>query len=216
MEAALEEAIRGGDLVAARQAILPRGSRARLTPQLLPIILLDNDVVLKSMLAPRPSRAAKHPSAPSSPGHLPFRHATDTSMAKLLMTPMRKASIQGPALRKVHRQVGRHLSVEFLTDLLGLETYPIPHVQGKKTEGHRLRDEASSGIIAMIRGGEPMALGVNDAFPAASLTHAKEPRDLKAKQVQSLSTIIPVDSVINSGKSITEMVVRARQVDWPG
>ncbi|KAH6688926.1 uracil phosphoribosyltransferase-domain-containing protein [Plectosphaerella plurivora] len=223
MEAALENAIKSTSLTAARQVILPRGSRCRLSPHLLPIIQLDDEITLRGMLAhrsgyvasqaPRPlSQGPPHEVAVVSAGTLPFKHATDSPMAKLLMTPMRDANVSGPALREAHRQVGHLLSVEYLTGLLGLEKYPIPHVQAQSSEGYRLYNERSTGIIALMRGGEPMAIGVNDAFPSAALIHVKEPKDLRADQVKPLKTVILVDSVINSGRSITEMIHRIRSL----
>jgi uracil phosphoribosyltransferase/phosphoserine phosphatase len=227
METVLENAITSSSLTAARQVILPRGSRCRLSPHVLPIISLDEELRLRCMLAHRPAFTATqttkvvphaiakvppHARGPVPAGVLPFKHATNTPMAKLLMAPMRNASIQGRDLREAHHQVGRHLSIEFLSELLGLEKYLMPHVQGGQTEAHRLRNESTTGIIALMRGGEPMALGVSDAFPTAALIHAKEPGDLRPEQIKPLKAVILVDSVINSGKSITEMVRRIRSL----
>jgi uracil phosphoribosyltransferase len=235
METVLEKAITSSSLTAARQVILPRGSRCRLSPHMLPITSLDEELRLRCMPAHRPeykatqttnvvphatakvpphaaTKVPPHARGPVPTAVLPFKHATNTPMAKLLMAPMRNASIQGRDLREAHHQVGRYLSIEFLSELLGLEKYLMPHVQGGQTEAHRLRNESTTGIIALMRGGEPIALGVSDAFPAAALIHAKEPSDLRPEQIKPLKAVILVDSVINSGNSITEMVRRIRSL----
>jgi hypothetical protein len=64
-----------------------------------------------------------------------------------------------------------------------------------------------------MRGGEPMALGINDAFPLAWFVHANEPEELKAHHVLGQKTILLVDSVVNNGKSVLEFVERIRSMD---
>ncbi|KAK5740221.1 hypothetical protein LTR17_004722 [Elasticomyces elasticus] len=139
-------------------------------------------------------------------------HATDKNVAKLLQTAMRDASISGPALREAHRRVGYYLATEYVTEVLGLEECDIMHVQGTMTKGHRLLDEQKTVIVAIMRGGEPMAFGVSEAFPAAMFVHAKEPEQLDPKYLANQSTIILVDSVINSGKSIKDFADHVREV----
>ncbi|KAF7198348.1 hypothetical protein HII31_00087 [Pseudocercospora fuligena] len=140
-----------------------------------------------------------------------LHHATNKTAAKLLMTPMRNANVSGRALQEAHRQVGHYLAIEYLAELIGLESFDIPHVQSITTAGHRLAREARTVIVALMRGGEPMAFGVNDAFPLASFLHASSPEDLKPEKLKERDTIILVDSVINSGKSIAEFVNNLRK-----
>ena len=64
-----------------------------------------------------------------------------------------------------------------------------------------------------MRGGEPMALGVNEVFPTVSFVHDKDPEDLQIPFVQDRSTIILVDSVINTGKTIVDFGKRVRDLD---
>ncbi|KXH66301.1 uracil phosphoribosyltransferase [Colletotrichum salicis] len=108
-------------------------------------------------------------------------HATKKSASKLLMTLTRDAPVAGPSLRAAHGHVGRYLATEFLTELLGLEYFPIPHGQGYKTDGHRLVDESQTAIVALMRGGEPMAFGISEAFPSAIFIHAKHATELTKK-----------------------------------
>ncbi|OCT44415.1 hypothetical protein CLCR_06471 [Cladophialophora carrionii] len=51
-----------------------------------------------------------------------------------------------------------------------------------------------------------MALGVNDAFPLAALHHANHPDNITDKHLQIMRTVILVDSVVNSGKSVLEFI----------
>ncbi|TVY81691.1 Uracil phosphoribosyltransferase [Lachnellula suecica] len=138
--------------------------------------------------------------------------ATPRGSTKILATSTRDSNIAGPALRESHRRIGFYLATEFLTDLIGLEVYPMMSVQDKKIEGHRLAHEAHTSIVPLMRGGEPMAFGVSDAFPLAMFVHAKEPENLKVGNLQGQRTVILVDSVVNSGKSVIEFVQHIRKL----
>jgi hypothetical protein len=48
------------------------------------------------------------------------------------------AAISGPALRDAHSQVGWYLATEFCTQILGVETCNIAHVQGHQTDGYHV------------------------------------------------------------------------------
>ncbi|CAG8380861.1 unnamed protein product, partial [Penicillium salamii] len=133
--------------------------------------------------------------------------------AKLLMTPMRDAAIAGPALRDAHSLVGWYLAVEFCTQILGTETYHIPHVQGHQTDGFRILHEKDTLIVPLMRGGEPMALGVSRALPLAMFLHAKIPAEIQRTHLQDRVTILLVDSVVNTGHSILEFVRHIRQLN---
>ena len=100
------------------------------------------------------------------------------------MTPMRDATNAGPILREAHRRVGWYLATEFLGDIISIEEYPIPHVQGHQASGYRLFKEQQTSIVALMRGGESMALGVNDALPLAMFVHASRPDDIMLHHLQ--------------------------------
>jgi uracil phosphoribosyltransferase len=61
-------------------------------------------------------------------------------------------------------------------------------------------------IVALMRGGEPMAFGVNEALPSAQFLHAKEPEYVTSAHLSGRSAVILVDSVINSGDTIMQFV----------
>lgn len=139
-------------------------------------------------------------------------HATDESAAKLLTSPTRDASVNGPALRAAHSLVGRYIATVHISKLIGLEEYSIRHVQGHETQGHRLAGEARTSIVALMRGGEPLALGINEVFPQAMFVHAATPTDLQLHHVEGQDLVILADSVINSGKSVRDFIQRVRQL----
>ena len=196
MDAALLEAIDNGGLQA-RQVLLPRNVSPRLDTNKLPLVDMSSRGFAESFVFDLPGNCG--------PG-LRILHATDKKAAKLLMTPMRDATIAGPALRDAHYNAGWYLATEFLTELLGVEEHPMKHVQGNMTTGHRLLHEKETLIVPLMRGGEPMAFGVNRAFPLASFVHARYPSDIMALHLEDVHNVILVDSVINSGKSVVDFV----------
>jgi uracil phosphoribosyltransferase len=192
MDKALMIALDSGRL-RARQALLPRGGSLRLDTTRLPLVDITDRKFIESVLY-----------------RIQVCHATDKTVAKLLMTPMRNASVEGPALRHSHHQVGWFLAIEFVADMVGVEDYSIPHVQGHNTSGYRLMHENQTSIVALMRGGEPMALGISEAFPLALFVHANCPEDIRDDHLQGRRTVVLVDSVVNSGKTVIEFVQRIR------
>ncbi len=199
MDAALTNAIDDG--LRARQAVLPSNASPRLDITKLPIIKLTEPEFIKSLLCDRYTH-----------GGLQVLCATDRNAAKLLATPMRDAAVAGPDLREAHRRVGWYLAIEFLADVIGLEQSPIRHVLGHPTRGYQLFHEQQTTIVALMRGGEPMALGVNDAFPLAMFVHASDADDVKLHHLQGQLTVILVDSVVNTGKTVVEFVQHVRKL----
>lgn len=200
MDTALLNAI-NNDSLQARQAMLPSTSSPRLDTATLPRVELTSDEFTHAILS-------------SSGLHTGLRvdQATAKSASKLLATPMRNAAVAGPELREAHRRVGWYLAVEYLADIIGLEECQILHVQDRHTNGFRLQEEKQTTIVALMRGGEPMALGVSDAFPLAMFVHASDPVDLKHHHVQNQTTVVLVDSVVNSGKTIIQFVQHVRRL----
>ncbi len=142
---------------------------------------------------------------------LKIHHATHRTSAKLLMTPTRDFSFAGPELREAHCRIGRYLATEFVSDIVGIESYAITNVHGKADVGHRLKNESKTLIVRLMRGGEPMAFGLSEAFPLAMFLHAKQPADLTLEHMDAASTIVLVDGVINNGDSILEFMQHIRR-----
>ncbi|KAF5723841.1 PRTase [Fusarium mundagurra] len=200
MDEELEKVIRD-DHLRSRQVLLPSTSSPRLDTNTLPVVNIDVDF-FNSITNRRPDRQP-----------LKLFDATDKAAAKLLMSPMRDAAVFGPMLRQAHANVGRYLATEYVSELIGLEDYAIPHVQGHNTTGYFLRNEATTSIIALMRGGEPMAFGVSEVFPQAMFIHASSAEDVKMHHVQGQVNVILVDSVINSGKSVLDFIKRVVRLE---
>jgi len=201
MESALMKAIDHEGLRAC-QVLLGKTTQPRLDASRLPVIQLQDQDFLHSITC-----GVTH-SLPNNVVHL-----TDTPAARVLMTATRDASISGPELRRAHEKIGWFLATQCITKVIGLENREIAHVQGYPVTGHSLRNEAHTTIIALMRGGEPMAFGVNEAFPQASFVHANHAADLKAEHLQGQETVVLVDSVVNSGKSVVEFVRHIRGLE---
>ena len=200
MDEALINAI-DNDGLRVHQAMLPSNASPRLDITKLPIIKLTKPDFVESFLCGRFTH-----------GGLQIICRTDTNAAKLLATPMRDAAVAGPSLRERHRCVGWYLGIHFLADVVGLEQCPIRHVLGRQTRGYRLFHEQQTTIVALMRGGEPMASGVSDAFPLAMFVHARDADDIKLHHLEGQLTVILVDSVVNTGKTIVESVQQVRKL----
>ena len=188
------------DGLQAHQAVLPSNASPRLDTTKLPMIKLTEPEFVKSLLGGRYTHGGPQ-----------VLCATNRNAAKLLATRMRDAAVAGPDLREAHRRVGWYLANEFL-DVVGLEKCPIQHVLGHPTKGYQLFHEQQTTIVALMRGGEPMAFGVSDAFPLAMFVHASDPDDLKLHHLQGQLTVILVDSVVNTGKTIVQFVQHVRNL----
>ncbi|KHN94159.1 HAD-like domain protein [Metarhizium album ARSEF 1941] len=199
MDDALLEAIKTRGL-RARQALLPSNASPRLSYAVLPRIRLTNEEFLRPVFSRRRRL------------HQNVWHATAKDAAKVLMAPTRDASVAGPRLRKAHADIGLYLAWGFLPELLGVEEYPMQHVQGHQIMGHRLRHERETTIVALMRGGEPLALALNEALPLAMFLHAISPDDIKPHHVENQKTVILVDSVINSGQTLIKFVQHTRRL----
>ena len=83
-------------------------------------------------------------------------------------------------------------------------------MQGHETNGYRLFHEAQTTIVALMRGGEPMALSVSDAFPRAMFVHAGAPDDVLPHHLQGQINVVLVDAVVNSGATLLGFVQQMR------
>lgn len=195
MEASLRDAIKTQGL-AASQLLLPSTATPRLDSVKLPLIQLtqaDIEAILCN-------------------SDFWLIHATDSSAATLLTTQTLDATVAGPALKEAHRRIGWYLAVEFIGKVIELESYKISHVQGGLKEGHCLAGERRTTIVPLIRGGGPMAECINDVFPLAMLVHASQPGDLKLHHVDHQDSIILVDSIINTSKSMLGFIEHVRKL----
>ncbi|KAH8430146.1 uncharacterized protein LDX57_007816 [Aspergillus melleus] len=201
MDGALAEAIVDG--LQACQTLLPRGASPRLSTTQLPLVDLTDANFLESLIP-----------GGLQPVHNKVTHTTNRAASKLLMTQMRDKSISSVHLREAHRATGRYLATELLgdPDVVGLEEHPIQHVQGHQITGYRLFHEKDTLIVAIMRAGEPMAYGVSDTFPLSMFLHANHPNDIEPVHVHEKTTVLLVDSVVNTGQTILQFVQHIRKI----
>ncbi|KAI1932688.1 hypothetical protein LOZ66_006814 [Ophidiomyces ophidiicola] len=63
-----------------------------------------------------------------------------------------------------------------------------------------------------MRGGEPMASGVHDALPRARFAHVYTPSDIQEANLEDCITVILVDSVVNSGRTLLQFLSHIRKI----
>ena len=136
--------------------------------------------------------------------------ATDTNAARLLISPTRAANNSGLDLRKAHEDIGWYLATTILSDKLGLDKYPIQHVLGSWTVGYRIHAEARTTIVALMPGGESMAFGIANMMEKAMFVHAMEAKDVEEYHLHGQATVLLVDSVVNSGRSMVQFIRHIR------
>ncbi|KAF1809494.1 hypothetical protein P152DRAFT_468344 [Eremomyces bilateralis CBS 781.70] len=168
----------------AHQLVIPSTASCRLDSGKLPLVKSTIEAFISSILLGRSERNLSR-----------VRHGTGCNSAKLLMTPTRDSKVASPILREAHRR------------------YAIPHVQGHETIGYRLCHEGQTLIVALMRGGEPMAMGVNDAFPLAMFMHASQPSHVTPHHLEGQRTVLLVDSMVNSGKAATGFIQHVHKLD---
>ncbi|KAM3437526.1 hypothetical protein NHJ13734_004593 [Beauveria thailandica] len=215
MEDALCEAIDARGF-RSRQVLLPPHVAPRLDTTKLPLLAFSDADFVEALVCRRrrgTEAAADTVSETGSNYSCAVLHATDTGAAKLLMSPTRDASVAGAALRLAHQQAGRYLALRFVTEVIGVESFHVPHVQGHQTAGFRLAHEPQTTIVALMRGGEPMALGISEVFPSAMFVHAFAPDDIKDHHLENQENLVLVDSVVNSGQSIMDFLRRVARLE---
>jgi phosphoserine phosphatase len=195
MDAALSEAS-----FQARQALIPATARPRLNTADLPLINLTHQETIASIFQR------------TGPYGIHLIHATNKPAAKLLATPARSECL-GPDLRDAHHRVGHYLATEYVAAVIGLEPFSIPHAQGGRATGHRLRDEEHTLVVGLLGGGGggglAMALGVSAAFPRARLALAGRPREVRREHLRrARAVLLVVDAAVGSGAASVVGFVR--------
>ncbi|KAL4964407.1 uracil phosphoribosyltransferase-domain-containing protein [Aspergillus stella-maris] len=201
MDAELLSAIKVDGLQAC-QVLLPNDSTTpRLDTTRLPLVDLTARSFVNSIILPDRAMRSLH-----------LLHSTDNKAAKLLATPMRDGDIGGPKQRKAHSKAGAYLARNYVSELVGLEEFTMANTHGNDTIGYRLLHEDRTLIVPLMRGGEPMAFGVNKAFPKAQFRHAYEPQDITRQHLDGNVTVVLVDAVINNGESAVKFLQRIRDL----
>ena len=133
---------------------------------------------------------------------------THDPMMKLLVDATRRAECAGPALAHAHREVGRALA-SIAAASLPIEEVEIAHVAGAST-GVRIRPGAEPIVVALMRAGLFVAEGVWERLPGAALVPLSHGARLELPAAGR--TVIVVDAVINTGRSLCAVLDRVREL----
>jgi len=129
-----------------------------------------------------------------------IREFTDKNAVQLLATQSRRTDISSTELCRIHFEMGKYLAYQML-DEFELTEKEINHVQGIKT-GRELADKNSIVIFALMRAGLFAAEGVRSVFADSEFFPVTEINNSSLEN----KTVIIVDAVINTGKSIEKIL----------
>jgi uracil phosphoribosyltransferase len=130
------------------------------------------------------------------------RDFTNKHAVQILATQSRRADIGSTELCKIHFEMGKLLAYEMLDEFELAET-EIEHVQGTRT-GVELAAKNDLVIVVLMRAGLYAAEGVRSVFADSHFVLYSESDKLEIDLEHK--TVIVVDAVINTGKTIVEVV----------
>lgn len=133
-----------------------------------------------------------------------LRDFTSKKAFQVLATQSRRSDLPALQLSNLHREMGKLLAYEMIEDL-ELEDIEIQHVQGKK-HGVAIKDRNKVVIIAMMRAGLFAAEGIREVFSEANFFLMND--DKLDKLDLTNKTVIIVDSVINTGRTIQSVLAQ--------
>lgn len=137
-----------------------------------------------------------------------LRDLTHDPMMRLLVDATRRAECAGPALARAHREVGNSLA-SVVAASLPIEEVEITHVAGRSM-GVQIRPGAEPIVVALMRAGLFVAEGVWERLPGASLVPLSSGALLEIPAEGR--TVIVVDAVINTGRSLCAVLDRVREL----
>jgi uracil phosphoribosyltransferase len=130
---------------------------------------------------------------------------TNRIASKLLATQARRTDISAIDLCKVHYEMGKFLGYELLEEF-EITEIEIPHVQGLG-KGFEIINKKEIIILAMMRSGLYAAEGIRSLLTdAALILENNDIETLVKKHIFKEKTIIIVDAVINTGKTINNII----------
>lgn len=127
---------------------------------------------------------------------------------KILNTKSRISTLSTVELSEIHKKLGELLSYKLLEEFK-IKEIEIDHVQGKKI-GYDLDSKEMFLIIVLMRGGLYVAEGFKNIFDNKynfeMINSVDEIERIKETYDIENNNIVIIDSVINTGKSIKEIV----------
>ena len=131
---------------------------------------------------------------------------TSEPLMRLLVDATRRADSHGPDLAEAHREVGKALA-STVADRLTLQDVEIDHVAGRSV-GVGIRQGSEPIIVAMLRSGLFVAEGLWTRLPGSSLVLHRDGDGLLDDLPAQGRTVVVVDAVVNTGKSIRQILDR--------
>lgn len=142
-------------------------------------------------------------------------HFTEVPACRLLADRTRRSDLDTRDYSEAYAELGRFLAFQVL-EQFELEEYQIQHCEGTRL-GVRIRDEERIGIACLMRAGLYLAHGCRTVLRRSPLHLVNPERDkgLSPKELEELNssyldTLLIVDSVVNTGKSIRPIFSQAK------
>lgn len=146
-----------------------------------------------------------------------LRHFTDVPACRLLADRTRRSDLDTRDYSEAYAELGRFLAYQVVQQF-ELEEYQIQHCEGPRP-GVRIRDEGRIGIVCLMRAGLYLAHGCRAVLRRSPLHLFSPERDkgLNPKELEELAgsrldTLILVDSVVNTGKTIRPIFAQAKAI----
>lgn len=147
---------------------------------------------------------------------MPLVHFTERNVIKHLATRSRRTDLTPFELSRTHVDLGRFLAGELL-ELLPMESCSIQHPQGTRA-GWQVAREEELLLLSFMRAGLYVTEGVRELLPRAPVLHVTPERGLGLTE-RDLQQVAPVagrsavliDSVVNTGASLTPVLQQLRE-----
>lgn len=144
-----------------------------------------------------------------------LRHYTDYAACRLLADRTRRSDLDTRDYSEAYAELGRFLAHQVL-EQFELEEYQIQHCEGPRP-GVRIREEERIGIACLMRAGLYLAHGCRAVLRRSPLHLFSPERDkglcseeLEELAASRLDTLLIVDSVVNTGKTIRPIFTQAK------
>lgn len=146
-----------------------------------------------------------------------LRHFTDVPACRLIADRTRRSDLDTRDYSEAYAEMGRFLAYQVVQEF-ELEEYQIQHCEGPRP-GVRIRDEERIGIVCLMRAGLYLAHGCRAVLRRSPMHLFAPERDkgLNPKELEELAgsrleTLILVDSVVNTGKTIRPIFAQAKAI----
>jgi uracil phosphoribosyltransferase len=146
-----------------------------------------------------------------------LRHFTDVPACRLLADRTRRSDLDTRDYSEAYTELGRFLAYQVL-EQFELEEYQIQHCEGPRP-GVRIRNEERIGMVCLMRAGLYLAHGCRSILRHSPLHLFSPERDkgLSVKEIEelatsSLETLLIIDSVVNTGKTIRPLFAQAKAI----